>query len=262
MALDNKSDLGQLWKWIKMLPAQSSEAESCTWTLKSYLVFLSPGWINKKVMKNFQSPLQVLWIQSTATFIQALSNKASLCSVGNTDQRISYTADTAAFDRNCREVKVLPCCFHVTNPSLHSAICQGQLFHRCGKEIWAITIFEQQDSGKWESWSAAHKCNWSPGIFTQGLINMPLKHSRHICPQNKDTADNDDQKFLNFYQLLTDKVFECLGHSSLMWIDRYARSLKGAVIFKKPDRIKKKMVIFGVSKSNINIKALSSNDSL
>ncbi len=45
-----------------------------------------------------------------------------------------------------------------------------------------------------------------------------------------------------------------------MWTDRYAQSLKGAVIFKKPDGIKKKMVVFGVSKSNINIKALSSKD--
>ncbi len=120
--------------------------------------------------------------------------------------------------------------------------------------VWAAGF------GEWESWSAARKCNWSPGIFTQGLINMPLKHSRHICPQNKDTADNDDQKFRNFYQLLTDKVFECLGHLSLMWIDRHAQSLKGAVIFKKPDRIKKKMVVFEVSKSNINIKALPSKD--
>lgn len=33
-----------------------------------------------------------------------------------------------------------------------------------------------------ESRETAHKCNWSLGIFTWGLINMPLKHSRHICP--------------------------------------------------------------------------------
>lgn len=46
----------------------------------------------------------------------------------------------------------------------------------------AITTFEQQDSGKWESWSAARECNWSPGIFTWGLIKTPLKHSRHILP--------------------------------------------------------------------------------
>lgn len=129
--------------------------------------------------------------------------------------------DTAAFHRSCREVEVPPYCFHVTNSSQHAAICQGQIFHRRGKEIWAITIFEQQDSGKWESWRAARECNWSPGIFTWGLINMPLKHSRHICPKNKDTADNDDQKCLNFYQLLTDKLFKCLGHPSLMWIQRY-----------------------------------------
>lgn len=85
------------------------------------------------------------------------------------------------------------------------------------KKLLAITMFEQQDSGKWESWSGAHKCNWSPGIFTQDLINMPLKHSRQMCTQNKDTADNDDQKFQIFYQSVTDKVFVCLGHLPLMW---------------------------------------------
>lgn len=169
-----------------------------------------------------------MWIQTTVTFVQALSNNVSLFPVENTDQWSSQW--------NYREVTVLPCSFHVTNPFLHLTICQGQLFHRCGKEIWAITMFEQQDSGKWESWRAAHKCNWSPGIFTQGLINMPLKHSRHICPQNKDTADNDDQKFPNFYQLLTDKVFECLGHPTLMWTDRHAQSQlssKGQTGFKR-----------------------------
>lgn len=126
------------------------------------------------------------------------------------------------FHGSCREVEVLPCCFHVTNSALHSTICQGELFHRHGnpppqKKLLAITMFEQQDSGKWESWSGAHKCNWSPGIFTQDLINMPLKHSRQMYPQNKDTADNDDQKFQIFYQSVTDKVFECLGYLPLMW---------------------------------------------
>lgn len=208
-------------------------------------------------MKSFQSPLEC----SANSIYSHIRTSLELQSRStNTGQCSSYTAYTDVFHRSCREAEVLPCRFHVTNSSPHSAICQGQLFHWRGKEIWAITMFEQQDSGKWESWSAAHKCNWSPGIFTQGLINMPLKHSRHICPPNKDTADNDDQKFLNFYQLLTDKVCQCLGHPALMWIDRYALSLKGAVIFKKPDRIKKKMVVFGVSKSNINIKALSSKD--
>ena len=120
------------------------------------------------------------------------------------------------------EVEMLPCWVHGTSSSLNY-ICQGQLFHRNG--IRVITMFEQQDSGKWESWSAAHGCNWSPGIFTHCLINMPLKQSRHICQRNKDAADNDDQKFWNFCQLLRDKVFECLGHRPLMWIDRITQSL-------------------------------------
>lgn len=95
----------------------------------------------------------------------------------------------------------------VATSCLNSAICQGQSFH--GNEVRVKTRFEQRDSGKWKkSWRAAQECNWSPGIFTCHMINMPLMDSRHICQQNKDTGDNYDPKCLNFHQLLTDKVFK------------------------------------------------------
>lgn len=38
-------------------------------------------------------------------------------------------------------------CIHVTKPFLHLVICQGQLFHHRGKEIWALATFEQQYLG-------------------------------------------------------------------------------------------------------------------
>lgn len=37
--------------------------------------------------------------------------------------------------------------FMLAKPFLHLAICQGQLFHHRGKEIWALATFEQQDFG-------------------------------------------------------------------------------------------------------------------
>lgn len=129
-------------------------------------------------------------------------------------------------------------CIHVSKPlsALHLAICQGQLFFHHGRRrilgschIWAPG-FEVGVGGGGrgtgsESWGAAHKCNWSLGIFTWGLINMPLKHSRHICPtEQRQRQIMMIRTFffppLDFYQQLTDKVLGCLGCLTLMWIDK------------------------------------------
>lgn len=132
--------------------------------------------------------------------------------------------------------------------ALHLAICQGQLYFFPSTDgedflgschIWAPGF--EVGAGRWlvgwgrgealvqKVWGAAHKCNWSLGIFTWGLINMPLKHSRHICPTEQRqrqiiTIRNFFFFFfltpLDFNQQLTDKVSGCLGCLTLMWIDK------------------------------------------
>lgn len=62
--------------------------------------------------------------------------------VAHTQQILLLSPGSAEKLKYSHAVSMLPI------PSLHSAICQGQLFHRRGKEIWAITMFEQQDSGE------------------------------------------------------------------------------------------------------------------
>lgn len=229
------------WPWAdvkvrKHASCLKLDTTTCAWT---YWVWSSPGEIISIMTKSFQSPHS-----STKPLDVLFTN-----------------IQTTAFYKSCREVEVLPMGYACNQfLSAFGYLSRSTISSMWKNRIWALTMFEQQDSGKWESWSAAHECNWSPGIFTQRLINMLLKHAGTFCPQNKDTADNDDQKCLSFYQLLTDKLFECLGHPSLMWIDRHALYLKGAVIFKRPDGMKRKVVVFGVIKRNINIKALSSED--
>lgn len=105
-----------------------------------------------------------------------------------------------------------------------------------------------------ESWGAAHKCNWSLGIFTWGLINMPLKHSRHICPT--------EQRQRQIMMIRT--FFFLLWISTSSWRTRYwdvldvwlwCELIKHSfpAIFKRPDRIKTETVVLGLTKGTIKI---------
>lgn len=133
----------------------------------------------------------------------------------------------------------------LSNPSLHCTwlFVKVNIFSSIadGGDFLAPATFKRLDlrfgAGRWlavgrevglvqKVWGAAHKCNWSLGIFTWGLINMPLKHSRHICP----TEQRQRQIIMIrnffilllwiFYQQLTDKVSGCLGCLTLMWTDK------------------------------------------
>lgn len=87
-------------------------------------------------------------IQSAATFMEALSKKAGLSPVENAHRWSSFTLDTSAFHRTCREAEVLPCRYNVTNSSPMKWLTLTNTGLRCGKEICAITMFEQRDSGE------------------------------------------------------------------------------------------------------------------
>lgn len=161
--------------------------------------------------------------------------------------------ETFAFHWKSRDVEALRCCFHTSDSSPHWAVCQGRLFHCCGREIQAVTTFEQQDSGGNER--AEEQLTSVIGLLASSLAawltylwSIPGTFAHKTKTQQIMLMRN----FLNFYQLLTDKVFNCLGRPTLKWVDRRARSLEGAVIFIKPDGIKKEMQVFGVSNGNID----------
>lgn len=139
-----------------------------------------------------------------------------------------------------------------------------------GGDFWAPATFERLDlrfgAGRWlavgrevglvqKVWGAAHKCNRSLGIFTWGLINMPLKHSRHICPtEQRQRQIVMIRNFFHYSSGFFTSSWQTRYQDVLdvwLWCELIKRSFPA--IFKRPDWIKTETVVLELTKGTIKI---------